>query len=100
MNIVIKIKAIIVKDRMKKVFPLAFGSSGTDQSAFRGGTRAFDPDSTAPCLGELLGKWALNILEGKWSQPLLEGYQRRGLSNGCWKRIPQRYGAGEKTVFK
>ena len=68
---VIKIKAIIVEDRRKKVFPLAFGSSGTDQSVFHGGTRAFDPDSTAPCLDELLGKCALNILEGKWSQPLL-----------------------------
>ena len=55
-----KIKAIIVKDRRKKVFPLAFGSPGTD------------PYSTAPYLDELLDKRALNILEGKWDQPLLE----------------------------
>ena len=38
MVLVIKIKAIIIKDRRKKVFTLAFGSSGTDQSAYRGGT--------------------------------------------------------------
>ena len=61
---IIKIKTLIVKDRRKKVFPLAFGSSGTDQSAFHGGTRTLQPpDSTAPYLDELLDKWVLNILE-------------------------------------
>ena len=40
---IIKIKALIVKDRRKKAFPLATGSSDTGQSAFRCGTRALRP---------------------------------------------------------
>ena len=60
-------------------------------------TGPYDPNSTAPYLDELLDKWVLNSLEGEWSQPLLERYQRRGLSKGCWERIPQRDGVREKT---
>ena len=62
-------------------------------------TGTYDPDSTAPYFDELLNKWALNILERKWSQPLLEGSQRRGLSNGCWERIPQGDGSREKNLY-
>ena len=40
---IIKMKYLIVKDSRKKVFPIAFGSSGTDRSAFLGGTRALRP---------------------------------------------------------
>ena len=42
-DMIIKIKYLIVKDSRKKVFPIAFGSSGTDRSAFLGGTRALRP---------------------------------------------------------